>query len=104
MPRYVAFGPRAPSLCQHAERPSDIRPIDFLLRRALHFFEFEEACSLFSFRNVIVKLSGRRAGALRVLEDVKTVVLTLLDKRKCLLEVFLRLTWKTDNDVARQRQ
>src|ERR1043165_3893141 len=104
MARQVAFGPRALSLRQHAQSSSDIRLEDFVLRRTLHFFELEEACSLFSFGNVVVKLCGWCAGAFRVLEDVKTVVLTLFHERYGLLEVFVRLTRKTDDDVARQCQ
>src|SRR5262249_7168894 len=51
-----------------------------------------------------MKLRGGSAGAFRILEDVETVVLTLFHEGHSLLEVFVRLAWKTDDDVARQCQ
>src|SRR5690349_608852 len=73
----IACGPRALSFSQHAQLSSHVRLINLLLRRTLHFFQLEEACSLLSLGNVIMKLGRGSAGAFRVLEDVKTVVLTL---------------------------
>src|SRR5689334_2793736 len=104
MTRQIVFGSRALTFGEYTQRLSDIRLVNFLLRRTLHSFEFEEACSLCSFGNVVFKLRGWRAGAFRILEDIKTVVLTLFHERQSLLEVFIRLTGKTDDDVARQRQ
>src|SRR6185369_15013166 len=78
--------------------------VNLLLRRTMHFLEFEETRLLFSLRNVIFKLRGWSAGAFRILEDVKTVVVTLLHESYGLLEVFVSLTGKTDDDVASQRQ
>src|SRR6185503_4988164 len=74
----IAFRPRALPFRQHAKRSSDVRLVNLLLRRTMHFLEFEETRLLFSLRNVIFKLRGWSAGAFRILEDVKTVVVTLL--------------------------
>src|SRR6476661_4568967 len=62
MPRQIAFRSRAPSFREHAQRTADVRLEDFVLHRTLHFLELEEARSLFSFGNVVVKLGGWRAG------------------------------------------
>ena len=100
----IGCGPRALSFREHTQGSSDVRLEDFVLRRTLHFLEFEEACSLFSLGNVVFKLGGRRAGAFRIFEEIQTVVVTLFHERNGLLEVFVRLTGKTDDDVAGQRQ
>src|SRR6185503_942128 len=104
MSRQIVFGTRALSLREHAQRPSNIGVVDFFLRPAVHLLELDEPGSLFFLWNVIVKLCCRGSRASGVFEDVETVVLTFSNQLDGLLEVLISLTWKADNDVARQSE
>src|SRR5690349_16102441 len=78
--------------------------INLLLSSSLNLFEFKESVCLFFLRYVVVEVCGGRAGTARVLEDVKAVVLTLLDEFERLAEVVVSFAGKADDDVAGKRQ
>src|SRR6185295_15039188 len=104
MSRKIVFGTRTLFFSKHAELATDIGTVNLFLCRALNFFELQKPRLLFRLGNVIMKLSSRRSCAFRIFEDVETVVLTFANKLDRLLKVFVGLTRKADDDVARERQ
>src|SRR4029434_9303901 len=98
MPCQITFGPRALPLGKHAQLSSHIRSVDLLLSRTVHFFELQEPRSLLSLRHVIMKLRRRSTRTFRILEDIKTVVLTLFDQCHRFVKVFVSFTRKADDD------
>src|SRR5687767_6671262 len=100
----IVFRARALFLRKDAQCASDIRTVNSLLDSSLHLLKFKESVCLFFFRYVLVEVRRGRAGALRVFEDVNAVVFALLDEVERLAEVVVSLAWKTDDDVAGQRQ
>src|ERR1043165_5781991 len=104
VPRQIAFGSRALFLNQHRQSSADVGLIDALLDASLCRLEFNESHLLFVIGNVISKVGRGCAGTFRILEDVDTVVFTLLNQIERLAKVFVGFTRKADDDVARQRE
>src|ERR1051326_6964645 len=100
MPRQIGFRSGALSLNQHLQSPPHVRSVDAILSFPLRRFKLQEATFLFVIGNVVRKVCRRRARALRVFENVKTVVLALLDEIECLAKVFVSFAGKADDDVA----
>src|SRR5438876_1190183 len=100
MTAHVPIRFQAEPLHQNLELSAQIALVDSLLQALLQALQFQKARLLLVLRYVIIKFCRRRAGALRVLEDVERVISNLLDQGHSILKVGLSLAGKADDDIT----
>src|SRR5258707_15568729 len=98
MTAHVAIRFHTAPLGQHLDLSAQIAFVDFLLHALLQTLQLQKARLFFPERYVIIKFGRRRAGPLRVLEDVERAITTLIDQRHSILKASLSLAGKADDD------
>jgi len=100
----IRFRSRTLSLDKNAKCSSDIFAIDLFLNRLMNAFELEESDRLLLFRDAIGETRSRSSCAFRVLKNIETIEVALLNEFDRLSEIFLSFTREANDNVTGQRQ
>src|SRR5678816_669402 len=101
MTSHVARGASAFPFDKHTDITSDVVVVDLSLQFTMTRFQFQKANLLLLFRNIVNQPGCGSAATLGILKDKQRVVLTLFNQLHSVLKIFIGLTGKAHDDIAR---